>query len=121
MSQTLSEWLIEAMPETADYSDVANLCIDLFCSVENLPGIFRDTICTKEYLAAAFADLTRRRFSPEFGYVLAAEYGAGFHSPNDAGHWLEVMASTFKMGRLPDHPKAANLVQSMRDRSMKQE
>ena len=110
MNQTLTDWLCDALPETADYSDVANLCMSLFCSVEFLPAHLHDTARTKEHLAESFAALTRRRFGPEFGQLLCSYYGASFHRPTDVGHWLEVMASILKLARQPDITSAANLI-----------
>ena len=111
MKQTLTDWLCEALPETADYFDAANLCISLFCTVEFLPAHFHDTALTKEHLAESFAVLARRRFSPEFGRLFWSYYGASFHRPTDVGHWLEVIASVLKLARQPDIASAANLIQ----------
>ena len=116
-SQTLTDWLCQALPETAEYSDVANLCMSLFCTVEFLPAHLHDVARTKERLAESFAELSRRRFSPEFGKLFWSYYGAGFHRPTDIGHWLEVMASVRKLARQPDIASAASLIRHAHDTS----
>lgn len=115
MNEALTDWLCDAVPESAEYFDVANLCMSLFCTVEFLPVHLRDTAYTKEHLAESFAAFTRRRFGPEFGYPLWSYYGASFHRPTDVGHWLEVMASVLKLARRPDLSGAAELLQHTHD------
>jgi hypothetical protein len=115
MNDALKDWLCEAIPDTAGYFDVANLCMSLFCYVDFLPAHLRDVARNKEHLAAAFAALTRQRFGPEFGHPGSSYYGASFHRPTDIGHWLEVMASVLKLAREPDLSSAAQLLRHSHD------
>ena len=110
MNQALAEWLHGTLPQDADYRDVADVCISLFCTVGALPSHLRAGRWSKENLAEAFALLARQRFGSDFGSNLWSYYGASFHSPTDIGHWLEVQASTLKLGREPDHVRVAELL-----------
>jgi hypothetical protein len=110
MNEALAEWLDATLPRDADYCDVADVCISLFCTVEPLPPHLRLSTWNKENLAEAFALLTRRRFDGEFGSRLWSHYGATVHRPTDVAHWLDVQGATLNLGREPDLARAAQLL-----------
>ena len=43
-------------------------------------------------------------------HLTAAIYGANFHDTKDKGHWIEVMASIFKMQGTADAERGKTLV-----------
>ena len=83
-------------PSGLEYDLAAQLCIRLYSTAEGIPDCYKES-CQKENLASVFSSLTKSGVvnvtSPA-----AAKYGANFHSVSDKGHWIEVLASVFKLG-----------------------
>lgn len=90
----LETYIAETFPEGLSYNDAAQLCLRLYCTVDDLPAALHEQ-CSKDGLAEAFAHLARRGFLSDQP-LAAVLYGANFHDVRDKGHWIEVIASLFK-------------------------
>ncbi|MGB8353210.1 MAG: hypothetical protein WCD79_04930 [Chthoniobacteraceae bacterium] len=107
MNERLFQWLCQTLAADVAYSDTANLCMALYCSLCYLPESLQKEMLDKRALAETFVEFIRsRNFPSNYGELWWPYYGSTFHDPRDRGHWLEVMASAFKMGRQPDHERA---------------
>lgn len=97
-----------AFPLGISYEDAAILCLRLFCTVDGDPEeLHRE--CNKDDLAIVFSELYREGVivGPTYGSVL---YGANYHSCNDKGHWIEILASIFKLNMSYDRVRAQELI-----------
>jgi len=93
------------------YEDAVTLCLRIFCSVDNVPErLHRE--CNKEDLAIVFSELYRD------GVVVGSTacsvlYGANYHSCCDREHWVEVLASIFKLSITYDQVRAQELIRKL--------
>jgi hypothetical protein len=90
----------ESFPEGLSYNDTAQLCLRLFCSVDGVPEKLHEQ-CNKEDLATTFSELAKSNFinNDSVGSII---YGANHHNIIEKGHWIEVIASIFKIGDTAD-------------------
>jgi hypothetical protein len=93
---TIGELIRATFPEGLAYDDAVQLCLTLY-SFKVLPDEMMRQ-CTKENLAVVFADLASTGFVISIQPSTAVLYGANFHDTNEKGHWIEVIASIFKVG-----------------------
>ena len=73
------------MPNGMSYSDAAQLCLRLYCTVDGVPEQLRPL--SREILGDAFAKLANA------GWVRDA--GANVHQFTERGHWVQVIAAIF--------------------------
>ena len=107
----LHEYISQAFPNGLPYNDAAQLCLRLYCTVDDIPQQFQEQ-CTKDNLAEVFAHLVGVGIIT--GQPLtAAIYGANFHDPEDKGHWIEVIASVFKKQGTVDSERGMALVKTL--------
>jgi len=92
---TIAELIKKAFPEGLEYDDAAQLCLALY-SVRALPDELMPQ-CTKENLPVVFAEVVSAGTVRVGKVTTAASYGANFHDPKDKGHWVEVIAASFKI------------------------
>lgn len=92
----LADYLVTRMPDGMSYLDSVQLCLHLYCTVDGVPDELQPL--SKEILADAFAKLARVGWVLDFEGCYAVPYGAHFHQVTDRGHWIEVIASLFKIG-----------------------
>jgi hypothetical protein len=90
----------KSFPDGLSYNDTAQLCLRLFCSVDGVPEKLHEQ-CNKEQLAITFSELAKSNFiiGDSVGSII---YGANHHHVIDKGHWIEVIASIFKVGNTAD-------------------
>ena len=113
----LQSYIASAFPEGLGYNDAAQLCLRLYCSVDGLPSEFHSQ-CTKDNLALIFTILSATGFIKDDAKMLAPLYGASFHSVNEKGHWIEVIASIFKKGDTVDMAVGNSLAKTLNNRLM---
>jgi len=84
----LASYLMDRVPDGMNYSDAAQLCLRLYCTVDGVPKQLLPL--SKEVLGDAFAKL---------GHSGWVRY-EGADSPEiaDRGHWVEVIAAILKKG-----------------------
>jgi hypothetical protein len=108
----LQEYIASAFPEGLRYNEAAQLCLRLYCRVDGIPEHFHSQ-CNKDNLAEVFARLSGLGFITDDPRLLASLYGASFHSVNEKGHWVEVIASIFKKGDTVDALVGESLAQTL--------
>ena len=92
----IEEYIKSSFPDGLPYNMAAQLCLRLFCNVEGIPISLHEE-CTKQNLAQVFANLASNGLVN--GSTLeSAFYGANHHEITEKGHWIEVIASIFKIG-----------------------
>jgi len=96
----MEDYLNKCFPSGLTYNKAAQLCLQLYCSLENVPEELHQE-CNKDGLAEMFASLSKNGFLQDEP-ISAAFYGANFHNVTDKGHWIEIIASIFKNGNTVD-------------------
>lgn len=104
----LTEYMLDRLPAELSYDDLAQLCISLHVSADGIPAELQPLL-QKEAQAQAFADFVTARYDESCGKGLAARYGANHHDARDKGHWIEVIASLYKIGNTLDHGRAQEI------------
>lgn len=104
---TIGTLIRDTFPEGLAYDDAAQLCLMLY-SFSVLPDDLMCQ-CTKENLPLVFSDLVSTGFIQVPEVNTASRYGAFLHDPKDKGHWIEVIASIFKIGNTTDLQRGKNL------------
>ena len=97
---SLEVYISESFENGLQYNDAAQLCLRLFCTVDNVPAKFHAE-CSKANLSIIFANLSVN------GVVLennsdAAAYQAESYGITETQHWLAVIDSIFKVGDTVD-------------------
>jgi len=97
---SLESYISESFESGLPYSDAAQLCLRLYCSVDDIPTQYH-VECNKENLATVFANLSAN------GLIIknddaGALYKAESYSTDDNNHWLMVIDSIFKVGDTVD-------------------
>lgn len=110
---TIETLIRKSFPDGLDYDNAAQLCLTLYCS-SFLPDQFASQ-CTKENLPLIFSKLAADNFIRFTGADTSARYGANFHNPKDQGHWIEIIASIFKIGETKDSARSNILIQQLAD------
>jgi hypothetical protein len=103
----LENYIATAFPDGLTYTEAAQLCLRLYCTVDGIPQVFHSE-CSKDGLAETFARLCQRGFLTTEP-LTATMYGARFHAVTEKGHWIEVIASLLKIGNTRD-PELGELV-----------
>lgn len=98
----LLDFLLARLPQDIAYDDLALLCQGFYIHLDGLPLDMAALHLDKEAIAEAFAALVTARFDNTYGYLYAPAYGANYHRPTDKGHWIEVIASIGKLGKMCD-------------------
>ncbi|MDO6388464.1 hypothetical protein [Uliginosibacterium sp. 31-12] len=93
----LELFIVHAFPSGIQYEDAVQLCLRLFCTTEGLPSFLQEQ-CTKDNLATIFSNLADSGVVIGFPHT-APLYGANHHNVNEKGHWVEIIASIFKMAK----------------------
>ena len=91
---SLAEYINNVFLNGLDYNSAAQLCLTIYCSVNNIPPSLHDE-CSKEGLANAFAHLCENGFvqDPDLD---SAKNCVSFHKFSDKEHWIEVITSLLK-------------------------
>lgn len=97
----LTQFLMERLPADIPYDDLAQLCLGLHACTTGMPDDLLPLL-NKDDQACAFAEFVRLRFDSEYGSGRAAFYGASLQPPTGKGHWIEVIASIYKIGNTLD-------------------
>jgi hypothetical protein len=83
----------------------------LYCTVDGVPVELLPL--TKERLGDDFAQLARSGWIARDNHGESSAYGASFHQVTDRGHWIEVIASIFKIGpSIVDHERCMAIAES---------
>jgi hypothetical protein len=90
----------KAFPDGLTYDETAQLCLRLYSAANGLPEPLIEQ-CNKNNLGEVFAALSADGFINGKTYY-SVTYGANFHEVFEKGHWVEVIASTFKKGNTVD-------------------
>ncbi|CAM1362462.1 conserved hypothetical protein [Tenacibaculum litopenaei] len=102
-------YLNESLPDNIDYKDVSNLCLSIFFTVDFLPKKYQSLELNKEVLSIVFSEICKEKGIIAYPNS-AVIYGASFHNSHDKGHWLEVLASVFKLNIEPNIKEAKKLL-----------
>ena len=107
----LATYLMDRLPGGMGYPDAAQLCLRLYCTVDGVP----EELCPldKERLGEAFARLAKAGWVRQEEMWHTSLYGATFHQLTDKGHWIEVMASTFKRRHVVNFERAESLARQV--------
>src|SRR6476660_2528428 len=107
----LASYLKVRVPEGMSYPGAAQLCLRLYCTVDGVP----EKLCPldKEMLGEAFAKLAKVGWVRQEETWHASFYGAILHEVTDKGHWIEVMASTFKKRDVVNFERAESLARQV--------
>ena len=107
----LLNFINEAYVDGLSYDETAQLCLRLYSSVDGLPESLKEQ-CNKDNLAEVFAKLSSSGFikGSTVGSVL---YGANYHEVFYKGHWVEVIASIFKIANTVDAVQGEKLMESL--------
>jgi hypothetical protein len=108
----LQQYISNAFPGGLRYNEAAQLCLRLYCSVDGVPAQLH-TQCNKDNLAEVFAHLAGSGFITDDAKLFASKYGANLHAVEEKGHWVEIIASIFKMGGTVDASVANPLAQTL--------
>lgn len=98
VSMNIQALLSDSFKKGLSYNRTAQLCLRLSCSLDGVPECVHEQ-CTKENLAITFSELAKSNFivGDTSKSIL---YGANHHLITDKGHWIEVIASIFKVGNI---------------------
>jgi hypothetical protein len=96
----LQQYIARAFPDGLSYNDMAQLCLRLYGTVEGMPSELHAQ-CSKDNLVEVFSRLAGSGFIKD-DIQTSSLYGANFHSENEKGHWVEVIASIFRSGDTVD-------------------
>ena len=98
MSMNIQALLSDSFKKGLSYNQTAQLCLRLYCSLDGVPECVHEQ-CTKENLAMIFSELAKSNFivGDTSKSIL---YGANHHLITDKGHWIEVIASIFKVDNI---------------------
>lgn len=102
---TLAAYLQRHYPSGMNYPDAAQLCLRLYCTADGVPPHMHSEL-TMQGLANTFAELAQSGWVHQQDSSWRVTFGAHFHEVSDRGHWIEVMASIFKL-----NPGAVDRVQ----------
>ena len=105
---SLASYLRARVPEGMCYMDAAQLCLRLYITDDGVPEQLLPL--SKETLSDAFAALAGSGWVHDDGLVHSF-YGVFLHAVTDRGHWIEVMACTFKRQDVVDMPSGEALAQ----------
>ena len=97
----LTQYLMEHLPADIPYDNLAQLCLGLHAYTTGMPDDLLPLL-NKDDQARAFAEFVRLRFDNEYSSGRSALYGANHHKPTEKGHWIEVIASAYKIGNTLD-------------------
>lgn len=100
-STLLALYLRQCFPSGLGYEDAAQLCLHLHCVASDLPENLHEQT-ERQTLACSFAELARFGWIKSESSPFRALYGAYFHQITDLGHWIEVIASLYKIGDVRD-------------------
>ena len=108
---TIETLIRKSFPAGLNYDDAAQLCLTLYCS-----GFLPEPLasqCTKDNLPLIFSRLSADHFIKFTDADTSARYGANFHNPNEQGHWVEIIASIFKIGNTKDSDRSQELIRQL--------
>ena len=97
---SLESYISESFESGLQYNDAAQLCLRLFCSVDDVPAKYH-VECNKDNLSTVFANLSAN------GLIIKDDdasqvYKAESYSIKDNYHWLTVIDSIFNVGGTVD-------------------
>lgn len=98
MKITLSDFLIAKFPTGLAYDDAVELCLGLYCCAGLLPNVDLAEPLSKDVIAEAFALFSKQGGIQNYHSAQAISFGANYHNVAEKGHWVEVIASIFKLG-----------------------
>jgi hypothetical protein len=104
----LEIFLEQNFPDGLSYNETAQLCLRLYCSLDNVPQKLHKE-CNKDDLANIFSKLAQSNFIKSEA-IEAPLYGAHFHEVSDKGHWIEVIASILKKENTVDSELGEKLI-----------
>ena len=105
----LTDYLKMRLPLDLPYEDLVQVCLGIYCHLDGLPNDIAALKLDKDAIADAFAELAAIRGLSLRNSLTAARYGANFHQVAEKGHWIEVIASIFKIGDTVDLEREAVL------------
>jgi hypothetical protein len=108
----LENHINNSFPDGLSYNETAQLCLHLYCTAENLPKALHSQ-CNKDDLAEVFAKLANNDFI-NGDDLFSTLYGANYHAISDKGHWIEVIASIFKIGDTTDEKIRLKLLNKLK-------
>jgi hypothetical protein len=108
VSMDIRALILNSFENGLTYNESAQLCLRLFSTLDGIPESVHEQ-CNKEDLALAFSELAKSNFI--VGDTLdSVIYGANHHLVTDKGHWIEVIASIFKIGNAVNHSVGNELI-----------
>lgn len=109
----IEDAIAKAYPKGMSYDDAAQLCLQLYTTLDGIPKELIEEPMSKERIAELFSSLNRQGIILKETCDTSALYGANFHDRNDKGHWVEVIASIFKKGDTVRTKRGAELVRPL--------
>ncbi len=94
------------------YDDAIALCIAMYSSSEFIPEGIDKTQASMDEIANAFAKISRDGLVVGYSFAAAVPYGANYHVIEDKGHWIEIIASIFKLKTSYDLNRVRHLIQT---------
>ena len=101
---TLIEFLRKKFPSNLNYKDAVELIKYLHCDVIRIPADLRAEARDKKKLAQVFSELWISGVIVNYDMPTAVFHGSHFHEPDDLGHWIESIASIYKLRRSYANP-----------------
>ena len=89
------------------YEDAANLCLFIYCENVRIGEVSIDL--KMEEISFIFSSISSSGLVVDFDSSVAVYFGANYHDFKTQGHWTEIMASIFKLGRSYDRERAIRL------------
>ena len=93
----LRDFLLENFRDGIPYEDAVQLCMSIYSFADVLPVRVPKEELSIDGVAEVFSDVSRHGLIKHYLPYKAVLYGANYHSVCDKGHWIEVMASIFKL------------------------
>jgi hypothetical protein len=96
-AEQILAFLVQRLPKDIGYLDLAQLCMGLHINIEGFPTSLSQG-CNKDEEAEAFARFVEANCDRDYGKAYSSIFGSTFHRVNEKGHWIEVIASIYKIG-----------------------
>jgi hypothetical protein len=94
--RNLELYIKKHLPEGMAYEDATDLCLYLYCNVENIPKEFLPL--SRRKMANIFAELATTGWIRGLDNQVCSHNGGQFQTVKESGHWIKVMASLLKKG-----------------------
>lgn len=109
----LEDAIANAYPMGLSYDDAAQLCLQIYRTLDDIPQQLIEEPLTKNRIAEMFSSLNRRGVILRSTCDTSVMYGTNLHDRNDKGHWIEIIASIFKIDNTVKMDRGAELIKPL--------